>query len=42
MGGDYQDSEQAWTTRQAAVQEMSGSLMNARQWLGHEGQAMHA
>src|ERR1017187_866263 len=42
MGGDYQDSEQAWTMRQAAVQEMSGSLMNARAWLGHEGRAMHA
>ena len=42
MGGDYQDSEQAWTMRQAAVQEMSGSLFNARAWLGREGRAMHA
>ena len=42
MGGDYQDSEQAWTMRQAAVQEMSGSLLNARAWLGREGRAMHA
>lgn len=42
MGGDYQDSEQAYTMRQAAVQEMSGSLLNARAWLGREGRAMHA
>ncbi len=42
MGGDYQDSAQAFTMRQAAVKEMSGSLLNARAWLGHEGRAMHA
>jgi hypothetical protein len=42
MGGDYQDSEQTFTMRQAAVKEMSGSLLNARAWLGREGRAMHA
>ena len=42
MGGDYQDTQQNYTMRQAAVAEMSGSLMNARAWLGREGRAMHA
>jgi hypothetical protein len=42
MGGNYQDSEQAYTMRQLAAQEMSGSLMNARQWLGRESVQMHS
>ena len=41
-GGDYQDTEQAYTMRQAAAQEMSRSLLNARQYLGKEAAFMHA
>jgi len=40
-GGDYVDSEPAWTMRQAAAQEMSRSLLNARQYLGKEGAFLH-
>lgn len=41
FGGDYRDTQTAMTMRQAAAREMSGSLMNARQWLGQEGAFMH-
>lgn len=41
MGGDWQDNETAFTMRQAALREMSGSLQNARQWLGREANLMH-
>jgi hypothetical protein len=42
MGGDYQDTQVAWTMRQRAAQEMSGSLLNARQYLGKEAALMHS
>jgi hypothetical protein len=38
----FEDSENAFTMRQRAVQEMSGSLMNARQYIGNEGSFMHS
>jgi hypothetical protein len=41
MGGNYQDSQMALTMRQRASQEMSTSLLNARQYLGSEGRLMH-
>lgn len=41
MGGWYSNTQAAYTMRQAAVKEMSGSLMNARQFLGKEGMLMH-
>jgi len=41
MGGDYVDTERAATMRQRAVQEMSGSLLNARSVLGQEALLMH-
>lgn len=41
FGGDYRDTQTALTMRQAAVREMSGSLMNARQWLGQESSFLH-
>jgi hypothetical protein len=41
FGGDYRDTQVAYTMRQTAAREMSGSLMNARQWLGQEGAFMH-
>jgi hypothetical protein len=40
FGGDYRDTQVAVTMRQAAAREMSGSLMNARHWLGQEGAFM--
>lgn len=40
-GGDYQDTEVAYTMRQRAAQEMAGSVMNARQYLGKEALLMH-
>jgi hypothetical protein len=40
-GGNYEDTEAAYTMRQAACNELSGSLLNARQWLGREGAMMH-
>lgn len=41
FGGHYQDTQAAFTMRQLAVQEMSGSLLNARQYLGNEGFYFH-
>jgi len=41
FGGDYRDTQTAYTMRQTAARDMSGSLMNARQWLGQEGAFMH-
>lgn len=40
-GGHYVDTEVAYTQRQRAAQEMSTSLLNARQWLGKESVLMH-
>jgi hypothetical protein len=42
MGGDYQDTQVAWTVRQRAAQEMAGSLLNACQYLGREAALMHS
>lgn len=41
FGGDYRDTQTAYTMRGVAAREMSRSLMNARQWLGQEGAFMH-
>jgi hypothetical protein len=41
FGGDYRDTQTAYTMRAVAAREMSTSLMNARQWLGQEGAFMH-
>lgn len=41
MGGNYKDTEVAYTMRQRAAQEMGSSIMNARQWLGKESIYMH-
>lgn len=41
MGGDYKDTETAYTMRQRASQELGSSVMNARQWLGKEAALMH-
>lgn len=41
FGHRFQDSEAAFTMRQLAVQEMAGSLLNARQYLGNEAYFMH-
>lgn len=41
FGGDYKDTNVAYTMRQVAAREMSGSLLNARQWLGHESSFLH-
>lgn len=40
-GGDYKDTQRAYTMRQRAAQEMSGSLFNARQYLGSEATMFH-
>jgi hypothetical protein len=42
FGRGFQDSRDAYTMRQRAVQEMSGSMMNARQYLGNEAAFLHA
>lgn len=39
--GGFKDSQPAYTMRQRAEQELSGSLLNARQYLGKEAQLMH-
>lgn len=41
FGGDYRDTQIAYTMRQSAAREMSRSLLNARQWLGQESAFMH-
>lgn len=41
FGGNFVDSRAAYTMRQHAVQEMSGSMLNARQFLGNEAIFLH-
>jgi len=41
FGGEYHDTEVAWTMRQRAVQEMGSSALNARQYLGKEALLFH-
>lgn len=41
FGGSFQDTQQAYTMRQRAIQEMSGSMLNARQYLGNEAAFLH-
>lgn len=41
FGGVYRDTQQAVTMRQAAVQAIAGSRMNARSALGGEARLMH-
>jgi len=41
FGRGFRDSEEAYTMRQMAVQEMAGSLLNARQYLGNEAFFLH-
>lgn len=40
-GGGYKDTQMALTMRQAAARKMSGSLLNARQFLGQEASFLH-
>jgi hypothetical protein len=40
-GGNYKDTQIAYTMRQRAAQDMSTSLLNARQYLGHEAMLGH-
>ena len=41
FGGNFKDSQPAFTMRQKAEQELGGSLLNARRYLGREAQLMH-
>lgn len=41
FGNRFRDTREAYTMRQMAVQEMSGSLLNARQYLGNEAAFFH-
>lgn len=41
MGGNYEDTQLAYTMRQKAAQELGSSVMNARQYLGKEALLMH-
>jgi hypothetical protein len=41
FGGNYRDSEQAYTYRQKASQSMNSSLLNCRQFLGKEALLLH-
>lgn len=41
FGGNFRDSQEAYTMRQLAVQEMAGSLLNARQYLANEAAFFH-
>lgn len=41
FGGNFVDSRAAHTMRQRAVSDMSGSMMNARQFLGNEAIFLH-
>ena len=41
MGGTYEDTNRAVTMRQRAAQDISTSLLNARQFLGREGTLLH-
>lgn len=40
-GGQYKDTDVAFTMRQRSAIEMSGSMLNARHWLGKEANAFH-
>lgn len=40
-GGDYRDTQAAFTMRMAAVQQLSTSLLSAREYLGKEALLMH-
>lgn len=40
-GGDYVDTPIAYTMRQRGLQELSSSLLNARQYLGQEANLLH-
>lgn len=42
FGGDFEDSNAAWTMRQVAVQQMASSNLNARRYLGQEAAFFHA
>jgi hypothetical protein len=41
FGDSYVDTQAALTMRQRGAQELAGSLLNARQWLGKEGALLH-
>lgn len=41
FGGQYQDTQQAYTMRQRGVQAMQASRMNARSVLGSEARSLH-
>ena len=41
FGGNFKDSQPAYTMRQKAEQELGSSLLNARRYLGREEQLMH-
>ena len=41
LGGMYQDSQRAMTMRQAAIEEIQGSKMNARSALGGEARILN-
>lgn len=41
FGSNFRDTQQAYTMRQVAVQEMAGSLLNARQYLANEASFFH-
>lgn len=41
MGGNYEDTQVAFTMRQRAARELGGSVMNARMYLGREGILFH-
>jgi len=41
MGGNYEDTQIAYSMRQRAAQELGSSVLNARQWLGKEAAFMH-
>lgn len=41
FGGNYQDTQQAYTMRQRGVQAMQASRMNARSVLGSEARTLH-
>ena len=41
FGGNFVDTQAAYTMRQRAVSDMSGSMMNARQFLGNEAIFLH-
>ena len=41
LGGDFRDTQDLATMRMRSMQEMSGSLMNARQYLGNEAAFFH-